>query len=325
MKIAIIADIHANLPALEAVLEDVSAQNVERILVNGDLVNRGPSNVEVVRWLLESGAEATLGNHDDLMRMWIERDPVLPAAWYDDPFWASTGWSARALRDAKLIRELRRLPMTLRVDLTGAPSLLLAHGSPRHYREGYGKHLTDRDISEITQMHPAEVLVGSHTHQPLRRRWGRYLVLNTGSVGSPFDGDLRAQYLLLELRDGRWHPEFRRVPYDHVRALARFSESGLLEDGGLSAEIFYQELLHARSYLVPFLMWSEERGRAHDESAWHDFRACNSHRFRPVGAMATNAETVVEPLSPPPPEDPHGEVEAVGQLGSPAKTAARAD
>lgn len=325
MKIAIIADIHANLPALEAVLEDVAAQGAERILVNGDLVNRGPSNAEVVRWLLDSGAEATLGNHDDLMRMWIERDPVLPAAWYDDPFWASTGWSARALRDAKLIHELRRLPMTLRVDLADAPSLLLAHGSPRHYREGYGKHLTDRDISEITQMHPAEVLIGSHTHQPLRRQWGRYLVLNTGSVGSPFDGDLRAQYLLLELRDGRWEPEFRRVPYDHARALARFRESGLLDGGGLSAEIFFQELLHGRSYLVPFLMWSEEHGRAHDESAWHDFRACNSNRFRPVRPMAVYAETVAEPLSPAPVEDPHDDVEAVVQISAHAKEAARVD
>lgn len=298
MRIAVIADIHANVPALDAVLEDIGQISADRVIVNGDIVNRGPGNVEVLRRLLPDGgdrlADATLGNHDDLMRMWIERDPALPAEWYDDPFWSSAGASASALERASLTPVLRRLPMTLRIELPDAPSVLVSHGSPRHYREGYGKYLTDEAISEITQMHPADVLVGSHTHRPLQRRWGHFLVLNTGAVGSPFNGDPRAQYLVLTLQRGRWQPEFRRVPYDRRAALRAFEESGYLEQGGLSAVIFYQELRYARSFLVPFLMWCEEQAQHHGERAWAEFQRRFEARFQEPAARGGTVEVVAE-------------------------------
>lgn len=294
MRVAVIADIHANVPALEAVLDDISTLGADRVVVNGDIVNRGPGNVETMRALGDLVGRGTLGNHDDLMRMWIDRDASLPREWFEDAFWSSAGWAAVRLQEAGLIDPIRRLPMTLRISVDGGPSLLIAHGSPRHYREGYGKHLTDEAISEITQMHPADVLVGSHTHRPLQRRWGHYLVLNTGAVGSPFNGDPRAQYLVLTLEDGRWQPQFRRVPYDREAALRAYRDSGYLESGGLSATIFREELRNARSYLVPFLMWCEEQGRARDAAAWEDFRRRFEQRFRPPAEAAPGVEVVAE-------------------------------
>ena len=74
MRLAIIADVHGNLPALEAVLADVAEQRVDRLIVNGDLANRGPDTLAVLermRGTLER--DATLGNHDDLMLMWYGR------------------------------------------------------------------------------------------------------------------------------------------------------------------------------------------------------------------------------------------------------------
>lgn len=294
VRVAVIADIHANVPALEAVLEDIDGLRVDRLVVNGDVVNRGPANVGAMRLLGERVAIGTLGNHDDLMRMWVERDAELPGEWFDDPFWASAGWAARRLEEAGLIEVIRQLPMTVRLALAGAPSLLISHGSPRHYREGYGKFLTDEAISEITQMHPADVLVGSHTHRPMQRRWGHFLVLNTGAVGSPFNGDPRAQYLVLTLEDGAWTPQFRRVPYDREAALRAFEESGYMDEGGLSARIFLEELRNARSYLVPFLMWCEEQGRPHGEAAWREFQQRFEQRFRPPLDVATRVEVVAE-------------------------------
>ncbi len=294
VRVAVIADIHANVPALEAVLEDIDALGVDRVVVNGDVVNRGPANVAAMRLLEERPTGDTLGNHDDLMRMWVERDPDLPGEWFDDPFWASTGWAARHLQDAGLIEAIRHLPMTLRISTAGAPSLLISHGSPRHYREGYGKYLTDEAISEITQMHPADVLVGSHTHRPLQRRWGHYLVLNSGAVGSPFNGDPRAQYLVLTLEGGAWTPQFRRVPYDREAALHAFAASGYLEEGGLSARIFLEELRNARSYLVPFLMWCEEQGRSHGEPAWREFQRRFEQRFTAPTPVGPGVEVVAE-------------------------------
>ncbi len=280
MRLAILADIHGNLHALEAVLADVERQHVDLMVVNGDLVNRGPNNLEVMARLQGLGLAATLGNHDDLMRKWVARDPDLPNSWFGDPFWEGTAWCASQLARGGWIDTLAAMPLTHRIALDGAPSVLISHGSPRHYREGYGHFLTDEIISEIVQMHPADVLVGSHTHRPMERRWGGHLILNSGAVGAPFNGDPHAQYLLLTLEEQSWLPEFRRVPYDREGALQAFHELNFLEEGGLSAHIFYLELEFARSFLTPFFMWTEERGEAQTWERWEAFKVAFGERFR---------------------------------------------
>jgi len=278
VRIAILADVHGNLAALGAVLADVGRQGVDRVIVNGDSVNRGPQSVEVARLLAGLPYEATLGNHDDLMVMVHERHPDLGDG-LEDPFWAGNRMTAAALAAADMLTDVPRLPMTIRVAERGAPVLLVSHGSPRHYREGYGPALTPETISEIVEEYPADVLVGSHTHRPYAQRWARYTVLNTGSVGAPFNGDPRAQYLLLTLRDGAWEPEFRRVPYDIAGTLAAYRTSGLLDEGGLSSRIFMEELVHARSYIVPFLMRCEEGRFQRDEAGWAEYRRLAASRF----------------------------------------------
>jgi len=297
VRVAVLADIHGNLPALEAVLADTERQAVDRLIVNGDLVNRAPDGVAVVERVLDAGAELTLGNHDDLMRALTERDPALPDAFHDDPFWEANRWCARELADAGVLEPLVAAPMTVRIAPPGAPSVLISHGSPRHFREGYGRHLSAAVLSEIAAMHPADVYVGSHTHQPLRRRWGHLSVINTGAVGVPFNRDGRAQYLLLELREGTWSATFRRVAYDHARALAAFERDGYLERGGLLARLFRDEIRDARSYLVPFQMWATERGERLGEESWGRFSDANPERFGPVAAWP-HESAAVDPETP---------------------------
>lgn len=279
MRIAILADVHANLPAVEAVLEDIGRQHVDRVVVNGDSVNRGPDSVAVLRTLREVQHDAVLGNHDDVMLMIAERRDVDTDPWYLDPFWASARLAAEQVERAGLLDTIRAMPMTLRIEPPGAPALLISHGSPRHYREGIGPMTTPEVISEITEEHPADVLVGSHTHRPYMASWGRYTVLNTGSVGAPFTGDPRAHYLILTLTGGKWLPEFRRLPYDRQRAVDAYDRSGMLAQGGLSAAIFREELRHARSFMVPFLMWCEEEKLERTEARWLEYRRMRASRF----------------------------------------------
>lgn len=278
-SVAVLADVHGNLPAFEAVARDVEALGAERVIANGDMVNRGPDGVAVVERLRARDWTATLGNHDDLMRMWVERDPSLPPTYYDATIWRGTAWCAARLDDAGLLPRLTGLPMTASVGGDGVDRILVSHGSPRHYREGYTHRTPAETISEIVEMHPAEVLVGSHTHRPLERRWGGHLVLNTGAVGAPFNGDPRAQYLILRREGAEWRPEFRRVPYDRDAALEAYAREGYVEEGGLSALLFWIEAATARSFLVPFLMWSEERGLEPDEASWEAFRERHRDRF----------------------------------------------
>jgi predicted phosphodiesterase len=294
VRIAVLADIHGNLPALEAVLADAARHGADRIVVNGDVVNRGPQGVEALRRLAAVDASYTMGNHDDLLVKLADGDGDVPDDFRHAPFWRANRWCAADLVEAALLDDMRAWPLTLRVAEPGRPSVLIAHGSPRHFREGYGPHLSDDVISEIVEMHPADVLVGSHTHLPLRRRWGRYDVLNTGAVGVPFNGDGRAQYLWLTLVDGAWQPTFRRVGYDREAAMAAYTERGYLDAGGLLARLFRDELRDARSYLVPFQMWSAAHGGTLDEAGFERFRREHPDRFRPV-APWPSATTSVAP------------------------------
>jgi predicted phosphodiesterase len=282
VRVAILADIHGNLSALEAVLDDVERHHADRVVVNGDLVNRAPDGVAVVERVRAVGADLTLGNHDDLMRALVERDDDIPDAFHDDPFWEANRWCARELATSGALETLCAAPMTVRIAPAGAPSVLISHGSPRHFREGYGRYLSAEMVSEISEMHPADVLVGSHTHHPMLKRWGRVTVMNTGAVGVPFNRDARAQYLLLDLVAGAWRPTFRRVAYDVSAALAAFGRGDYLERGGLLARLFHDEIRDARSYLVPYQMWAAERGEALGETSWERYAALHPERFEPT-------------------------------------------
>ena len=100
MRIAVLADVHGNLPALEAVLADAAAHGADRYVVNGDAVNRGPQGVEVLRRLATLDAAYTLGNHDDLLRRLVENDPTLPFDFRHGAFWRANRWCADDLEAA---------------------------------------------------------------------------------------------------------------------------------------------------------------------------------------------------------------------------------
>lgn len=291
VRIAVLADIHGNLPALEAVLEDIDRHGVDQIIVNGDIVNRCPQGSQVVKRLLDLPVRLLMGNHDDYLRMIVDRDPALPENYFGG-FWRANVWCANELQAEGALDPLRGLPMTGRIDVPGAPRVLVSHGSPRHYREGYTDRMADEVISEIVEMNPADILVGSHTHRPLHRHWGRIQVMNTGAVGTPFNRDGRAQYLWLTLEDGGWTPTFRRVAYDLDEALRPFHDSGYLDQGGLAARLFYEEVRDARAYLAPFLMWAESTGQALDEGSFDTFRRGHPGRFGPVEPWPTRTESV---------------------------------
>ena len=120
LRLAILADIHGNLHALEAVLDDIERQQPDLTVINGDLVNRGPNNQAVMARFQDLSLPATLGNHDLLMRKWVTRDPDLPESWFRDPIWEGTAWCARQFERGGWIDTLAALPMTHRIELDGA-------------------------------------------------------------------------------------------------------------------------------------------------------------------------------------------------------------
>ncbi|ULH16193.1 metallophosphoesterase family protein [Deinococcus sp. KNUC1210] len=291
MRLAVLADIHGNLEALDAVLADAAAQGVERLYINGDVVNRGPDSVACMQRVLALPPAwlggLTLGNHDDLMLLWHDHSPALPPDWWNDLFWGATAWSTRQLAETGLLDPIRGWPMQLRVSLPGFPEVVIAHGSPDHYREAIGTFTPPQRVLELLDTAGAGVLVASHIHRPMLSellspagpaRW----IINTGAVGAPFDGNPDARYLLLDGRQGAWVPSIRAVPYDRSGLLERFETSGLLDAGGLSARIFREEILSARSIYTPFWDWAEVRGVQKTEAQFEQFRAERPELFIPA-------------------------------------------
>jgi len=256
-RIAILADVHGNVPALEAVLDDLAGQQADEVLVGGDLVGRGPEGRAVVERIRALGLAAIRGNHEDLL---IGTRAELEAGEgdADDDVARCTRWMAEELGD-EAGAFVAALPDAL-VAAT-APELRLVHGTPDSNREGIGPWTRADRLREVWDSVPEAVLCCAHTHRPLIEVVGTGLVVNVGSVGLPFDGDPRASYALLDRGPGGWRAAIRRVPYDRDALLARYRATGFLAAGGAMAELLALEIASARSHLVPFVGWCEAQSR----------------------------------------------------------------
>ncbi|HTN23091.1 MAG TPA: metallophosphoesterase family protein [Solirubrobacteraceae bacterium] len=199
--LALVYDVHGNLPALEAVLADARAQGADAWLVGGDVALFGP-------W-----PEATVARLRELEpATWIrgngERWTADPAA-APEPVRGATAAARAALGDA-LVAELAALPESAPV---GAGTRAW-HGSPVSDVRSFTPHPGD-DEAELLAGVTERRLIFGHTHLPFRRMStaGAVELVNPGSVGMPFDGDHRAAYALLDEDDGTL--THRRVAYDH--------------------------------------------------------------------------------------------------------------
>lgn len=254
-RIAILSDIHGNVPALEAVLDDLAGRSVDEVLVGGDLVGRGPEGSRVVSRIRELGFPTIGGNHEDYMLDF--RRGNVPREWLESEEWSASRWMAAELDDDSLAY-IEALPFALERE-----DLRLVHGTPRSNREGIGPWTADGELDELLGAVEEKVLVCAHTHRPLIREREAGVAVNVGSVGLPFNADRRAQYAILT-RDGEaavgWRVELCQVAYDLAEIFEIYDTSGFLAAGGVTARLLRMELEHAVPLLVPFLHWTRVRG-----------------------------------------------------------------
>ncbi len=250
-RVAVLADIHGNTPALEAVIADISSQDVDEILVGGDLVGRGPEGSAVSRRIRELQWPSIRGNHEDYMLTF--RRGEIPDDWLDADEWAASRWMANELSDEDA-EYIETLPFSITSRLE--PELLVVHGSPAGTSDGIGPWTTEREMAAHADSIRESILVCAHTHRPLDRTFPSGRIVNVGSVGLPFNGDRRAQYVIFDITENQVEVEFRRVDYDLDAILAIYDSTGFLEAGGVTAQLLKMELENAQPFLVPFLHWA---------------------------------------------------------------------
>ena len=255
MRYAIISDIHANLPALEAVLADARSAGADRYLFLGDMITDqlwANEVLDTIRAL--PGATVILGNREGYVLDMLEQDR---SGWTCDML-EPLYYTARTLRPDNA-EFLRSLPTSARED-AGDAVIHLDHVSPIFFRKpdriecfhssdflsrtraepfshaqylAYARErLLERDdaIADI-EKRPEDALTFGHNHM----QWHGYacgkLLLNPGSGGSPCDCDTTAAYTVLERAGGRWTVDERRVPYDAEAAVSALVRSEIYEKG----------------------------------------------------------------------------------------------
>lgn len=206
--LALLYDIHGNLAALEAVLDDAARAGAGGHLLGGDYALFGPRPAETVERLRALDAEWIRGNGE----RWTAAPDVAP----DDDLVQSAIAASREELGAAAVEELARLPETAQRD-----RVLYCHASPVSDVRSFWPEPADDEAELLAGVRVGRLVFG-HTHLVFSRRSQDGIELvNPGSVGMPFDGDPRAAYALVSV-DGE--VEHRRVEYDHERSAAEVRE-----------------------------------------------------------------------------------------------------
>lgn len=238
MRYALISDIHANLPALQAVQANIAQRtDVGAVYHLGDLVGYAPWANEVVELIAAAGIAGVAGNYDST----VGADYKHCGCRYEDPrqeelSHVSYAWTQRHVTPATK-KFLAGLPF--RIDLLpggghqAGSRLVLVHGTPTLNTLYWSEDRSDDFCLKMAGhagLRAGDVIAFGHTHKPWHREVGGIHFVNTGSVGRPKDGDWRAGYVILNLDGNATTVDFVRVEYDIAAAERGIRESDLPDD-----------------------------------------------------------------------------------------------
>ncbi len=220
VRVLIISDIHANIHALESVINSVD--KYDYIVFVGDSVDYGPNPVEVVDWLRENADIAVMGNHDNAVAWNV--DCKCGEKTWELSVYSRKNISLRLL-DKNHIEFLRKLPSKASLTLDDL-DLFIVHGSPKNPLYGYVyPSLNDAELLEELKVKSlvgspreinADFVILGHTHISMYRIIENKVIINPGSVGQPRDGDNRASYGILDTKNKSFEIKRIKYPIDKV-------------------------------------------------------------------------------------------------------------
>lgn len=226
--VAVISDIHANIEALRAVLQDIEGQDIHLIYCAGDLVGYAPFPDEVIGLIRARKIPTVMGNYDD----GVGNMRLICGCDYSDEKAQALGEKSIMWTKEHTSEEskdfLRQLPPEISFT-AGCYRVKIVHGSPRQLNEYLREDISDDYISELLTEANCDVLVCGHTHVPYHRVVaGRHLI-NAGSVGKPKHGDPAAAYVVVGFGDAV-RVTVKKVPYDFEKTARAIENSDLPDE-----------------------------------------------------------------------------------------------
>jgi predicted phosphodiesterase len=234
MRLVVLSDVHGNLPALEAVLDDARQYSPDGFVVAGDLTG-GPQANETIGLLRKLTGWIIRGNSNINLLRYESGD--VPDTWRTSRQFGLLRWAHRNLSSTNLTY-LQSLPDQLTVALDNTVPIRIVHGSPRNPFESIFPDTDPATLGLALAQTTEPVLICGHTHRSWKFEKDGRLALNPGAVCGALNGDIRSQFALLTWRNVHWKAEHHAVSYDHNRLRVAFKESGLLDEGGPIARSF---------------------------------------------------------------------------------------
>ncbi|MBS4760422.1 MAG: metallophosphoesterase family protein [Clostridium sp.] len=244
MKIAIISDIHGNIQALEAVMQNIKQEKCEKIFCLGDLAMAGPEPSKTIDKikelqkttdfiLIQGNTDEMIANCDNqILHMLKENNPIMANALQSD--------IQEISEEQKLF--LRNLPKQKETEIEGL-KILLVHGSPRKNNENIYPDLKIEEVEEMISQTDADIIFCGHTHMPCGYQTNtKQTVVNVGSIGRPFSEEPKSCYAVLEINNKEFSIKHNFINYDFKTAAEILKERGF--DG---ADKLAQMLIHATS------------------------------------------------------------------------------
>lgn len=250
IKIAVLADVHANLPGLHAVSADLERWQPHLVLIAGDTLNRGPRPLECWEFIRtrqqNAGWQVIRGNHEDyILTHSTQHYSPLELSFHQVSYWTYQQILSH-------LPEISALSDQFTYTAPDGSELRLMHASMLGNRDGIYPETTEYELREKIAPAPAVFLTG-HTHRPLIRQIDQTLVINVGSAGLPFDGDPRPSYAQLTWEPSGWQAQIVRVEYNLRAAVRDFFTTGFYEQAGPLTRLMLVELVNARSLLFSWV------------------------------------------------------------------------
>lgn len=221
MKLAFISDIHGNALALEAVLENIKQQEVDKVIVLGDICFRGPEPKRSLDLVRSMEADVIKGNADEWVVRGIQEGevPIDSLGMMN----AERDWTLARL-DEERVTYLNNLPTELKLSY-GNINIHAFHATPNSLFEVVPPFADDEHLVEKLFLNDADLYIYAHIHKPYIRSIRGKCVMNIGSVGLPFDGLHKPSYALVDINGANFTTSIVRVDYDVTKVINQFNQS----------------------------------------------------------------------------------------------------
>ncbi len=250
MKIAAISDIHGNMEAVEAVMNDIQNEGCEKVFVLGDYAMAGPEPVAAIEYFIEKSNDPKFtliqGNTDLMIADYTENlyDSIKDKA----PVMAEALKNDSELINPVQKKFLKNLPIQKEVEIEGV-KFLLVHGSPRKNNEDILPDTPMNEVEKMLENVDADVVLCGHTHIPCGfQTSSRKTVVNTGSIGRTFfvepNSEPKACYLVITVEDGKCVFEHRFVEYDKESASKKLAARDFEGSDKLAGMLLNPEIRH---------------------------------------------------------------------------------